>query len=200
MAARAGMSDLIAQVRTLTNAGTAEAVVAGVTYWSDDQIQALLDRTRQDRTAVPLPYEIDTEGGTAVYKRYFIPAQYVERAATGAEAFSVVDAAGSAAGTAGYTVNYDAQTITFSASQSGTAWYLNYREFNPYRVAAEVMETKAGHIAGRFDVKTDNHDLKRSQIWAQYMGMARHFRTLAASGSSGDGKAKLSRVRRVDAY
>ncbi len=198
--ARTGMSDLIAQVRTLTNAGTAEAVVAGVTYWTDDQIQSLLDRTRQDRTGVLLRYEVDMEGGSAVYKRYFIPAQYVERATTGADAFSVLDAAGTAAGTAGYTVNYDAQTITFGVNQSGTVWYLNYREFNPYRAAAEVMESKAGHVAGRFDVKTDNHDLKRSQVYAQYMGMAKHFRNLAASGSSGDGKARLVRVKRIDAY
>ena len=38
--ARAGMANLITEMRVLCQAGTADYSVAGVAYFSDDQIQA----------------------------------------------------------------------------------------------------------------------------------------------------------------
>jgi hypothetical protein len=35
-----------------------------------------------------------------------------------------------------------------------------------------VWEQKASNVAARFDIKTDNHDLKRSQLRASYLQMA----------------------------
>ena len=44
IAARASMADLIVNLRSLTNAGANEYTVAGLPYWSDAQIQTVLDR------------------------------------------------------------------------------------------------------------------------------------------------------------
>ena len=43
MALRTGMTNLVARVRALTGAGTAEYTAGSVTYWTDDHLQTILD-------------------------------------------------------------------------------------------------------------------------------------------------------------
>ena len=43
MALRTGMTNLVARVRALTGAGTAEYTAGTVTYWTDDHLQTILD-------------------------------------------------------------------------------------------------------------------------------------------------------------
>jgi hypothetical protein len=42
------MTELIATLRGLTNAGTADYTIGTVNFWSDDELQRVLDRHRRD--------------------------------------------------------------------------------------------------------------------------------------------------------
>jgi len=50
------------------------------------------------------------------------------------------------------------------------------------RAAADIWEEKAATVAADFDFAADGGDYKRSQVYAQYMGIARSFRARRASG------------------
>ena len=47
MTVRDTMAELIADLRALTDAGTSDYTVGGVSYWSDQQLQDALDGRRQ---------------------------------------------------------------------------------------------------------------------------------------------------------
>lgn len=177
---RDGMSNAVQELRRRCDAGTAEFMAGTVTYYSDDHLLATLDRHRSDLRRQHLRMEPTYSGGQVVYQDYYWErGDWIEEAASGAAAWVVEDSAGSAVGTAGYSVNYSAKHLRFSADTTGIAYLLSYRTYDLDRAAAEVWEDKAAHVADRFDVKTDNHDLKRSQLRQSYLAMAANFRRRA---------------------
>lgn len=192
MPARNGMLDLIERVRLLTDAGTAEHTVQGVDYYSDEHIQERLDRSRMDVYRERLTLQTEYSGGTAIYKKYYFPTADVERADSGSAAWLVEDYQGSAIGTASYTPYYDAQYIEFASNTLGSAYYLTYRQYDVERTAAQVWREKAAFVASRFDVKTDNHEIKRSQLRQAYLENAKLFEAQA--------KPKVVHMVRTDAY
>jgi hypothetical protein len=167
------MGNLIADLRQRGEAGSAEYVLSGHTYWSDEDLQTRLDHTRTDVFRAPLTVGPVTSGGSAVYQDYYWrTGDAVEEASSGTVAWRVEDSAGSVIGTADYTVNYAARHIRFAANTAGSAYFLSYRAFDLDRAEAEVWERKAANVANRFDVSTDNHMLTRSQLQAHYLAMA----------------------------
>ena len=63
--ARSGMSALLTEFRGLAEAGTSEYSVAGPSYWSDDQLQDVLDIHRRDVIFEPLQmYPVQIAGGS----------------------------------------------------------------------------------------------------------------------------------------
>jgi len=173
MAARTGMGSLIVDLRGMTNAGTADYTVGGVTYWTDDQLQQILDSRRLDIYAEPLrSVFVLADGGSALYFDYFFDGKHTERAESGTVAWELETTAGSIIGTALYTVEHEARKIRFAADQKGTAYQLNYRNYNIYAAASMVLRQKAGQSASRFDVKIDNHSLKLGQLMRNYLVMA----------------------------
>jgi hypothetical protein len=175
MAAREGMTNLLLRLRSMTSAGTADYALAGVTYWTDNHLQDRLDNCRVDLNRVPLSYEAEYDGGTAIYKDYYAPVGNLEEASGDAAVWSVEDGDGDEAGTANYTVDYIRGVVRFTADQGGTAYYLRARSYNLNRAAALVWRTKAAHYAERFDVSTDNHRLTRSQLIKQCLDMAKAY-------------------------
>jgi len=184
------MSDLITQLRGMANAGTADITLGGITYHTDEQLQSTLDRHREQVEREMLDIRADYQNGTAIYTRYGFYESDVERATSGTAAWRIENSAGSAySGTVGtaaadYGVNYDAREITFNSNTNGTVYYLTYRTYDMNRAAADVWEEKAAYVAGEFDVKTDNHDLKRSQKGDGYLEMAKIFKRRAKPRSS----------------
>lgn len=181
--ARSGMANLILRMRQMCNAGTADYTITGTTpqtFWSDDQLQAKLDQHRQDFYRESLAVQAtQDDGGTARYQDYYSCYRNLEEAASGAAVWQVENSAGSAIGTASYTPNYDAGHIYFAADQGGTAYYLSGRAYDMERTAADVWEVKAAQVADRYDVTTDNHSLKRSQLYQMYMASAKQYRRQA---------------------
>jgi hypothetical protein len=175
--ARAGMTELIAALRGMTDAAADEYAVAGITYWSDDQLQDILDRCRHDYYSQPLMPAVENVGGTIVYQSYYWhEGQAVERLSSGSAAWLLQNGDGVEAGTADYTPYYDAGYVRFAADQVGEGWALTYRAYDINRAASLVWERKAAHVASRFDLAVDNHDLKRSQMRQAYLQMAAHYR------------------------
>lgn len=188
MTARASMANLILELRQRCEAGTAEYQLGSQTYWSDDHLQAVLDRQREDLKRVSLVMSPDYSGGSALYYDYYWPrGDYVEDV-DGGTAWRIEDSTGSAIGTADYTVNVAARHIRFGSDQQGQARYLTYRVYDLDRAEADVWDKKAANVASRFDVKTDNHDLKRSQLEA-------HYRTKAADARRRAPARSRTRVR-----
>lgn len=174
--ARTSMSSLITRLRGMTNAGTADYTIAGSAYWTDDQLQEVLDQHRRDLNRVVLDPEPEYAGGTAYYYDYYAPVGNLEAYnATDANVFQVEDMDGDAAGTADYTADYLRGVIRFDADQGGTSYYLRGRTYNVNAAAADVWRRKAAHVADRFDIATDNHRLSRSQMIQQYLAMAQNY-------------------------
>ncbi len=179
MTARDGMANLIQRVREGANADTDEFTLGGGTYWTDEHIQARLDRQRHDiyrETISPTP---TYENNQVRYLDYYWRWGNVEEAASGSAEWLLQDVNGSAVGTGSYSIDYDAKRISFPTTTNGFQYFLTYRTFNVNAAIAEVWDIKASNVSSRFDVKTDNHDLKRSQLEAVYAKKAKEYRQKA---------------------
>ncbi len=175
--ARSGMTTLIDELRRRCDAGTAD--------YTDDDLQAVLDGYRRvsvRRLLLAVPTQ---SGGSAVYNDYYWDAgDWVEGAESGTAVWRVDDSAGSVVGTAAYTVESRAGHLRFTADTLGTAYYLTSRAYDMDRAAADLWDAKAAAVASRFDVSTDNHDLKRSQLVQHYRDMAASYRRRAPAQTS----------------
>jgi hypothetical protein len=186
MAARSTMTTLVQRVRELTATGTADYTVGTASYWSDEQLQAVLDRNRLefvDNKLAPLK-ETDS-GGTVRYYVHQVSYINLEETTGGTAILYVRDSDGTRAGTADYTVDYLAGRVTFTADTAGTAYYLTGRTYDLYAAAAEVWRQKAAHVAERFDFSADGASFKASQLRAQYMEQAEYCASWATFGAPG---------------
>ena len=182
-AARVGMSDLVTELRGMTEAGAGDYTIAGTPYWSDLQIQNVLDTNRTDvvfEQLQPLP-TYGTTNGTLIYKTYKSGNGYYEATTGGTEIFYVQDGTGAIAGTSLWTADYRRGQITFSADTSGTTYYLTGRSYDLEAAAAEVWRRKASHYANSFDFSTDNHSISRSQVYKHCLEMAEYYESKSAS-------------------
>lgn len=191
MTARTGMATLITELRAFGQAGTAEYTLGSETYFTDDHLEDILDQCRDDRFFVQLVMEPrEGSGNDSTYHDYYFSGGYWEEASGGTAVWMVQDSTGADAGTANYTVNYRKGHVRFTADTEGTVYYLTGRKYDMNRAAAQVWRQKAANVANRYDVKTDNHDLKRSQLFSQYMKIAMQFEREAP--------ARVTMMTRVD--
>lgn len=183
MTARDGMLNLIDELRARCNAGSADYVVAATTYWADDDLQVTLDRHRCEYVRQSLDAEPVQMSGSAVYHDYYWRhGDWVEEGTSGTAAWRLEDSAGSVIAS-GYTVNYPARHIRFTANTAGSAYYLSYRAYDLDRAAADVWARKASHVTDRFDLSTDNHKLSRRQLHEMYTAQAAYYRRMAPARS-----------------
>lgn len=170
---RTGMSELVSTLRGMTNAGTADYSIAGVSYWSDEEMERALDRHRVNVFREELyPREGYVAGGSIEYTEYLSRFGNLEQ---GTAALYIQDSVGSAIGTADYSVDYALGVVTFTADQAGSARYLQARSYNLNAAAADVWRMKAGHAASKFDFSTDGHTINRSQMQKMAMDMVRFY-------------------------
>ena len=177
--ARTGMQTLIDTVRGYANAAPDEWEVSTdssiVTYWSDDEIQRVLDRHKQEYIHELMDAQPTYESGSSVYKRYLLGVANVE---SGTAVFKVEDVSGTVSG---YTADYTRGIVTFSTDQSGKSFYWSGFAYDLYAAAADIWRMKASHVAGLVDFSTDGHSIKRSQQVQQYLNMSQYFQSRSAS-------------------
>lgn len=191
MTARTGMSDILAEVRTLAECGTAEYTLGTVTYWTDDQLQAICDRHRYEFAFEPLTCPVPVYG-TAGYQYFdhYVGAKWIEgtMGTTVAAVFYLQNSTGSflSNGTAIVgTIDYTLGRVTFTSDQGGTVSYATGRAYDINAAAAEVWTKKAAHYApSSFDFSTDNMRVNRSQVYEHCRQQADYYRGLSGNGVS----------------
>ncbi len=199
MTARSGMAEIITQVRQLAAVGEDDYIIAYSTYWSDDQLQTVLDRVRVEIWREPVqPIPLLNTGGTTEYKEYRLPWTWLEQTTGGSVIFTLTNASGALIGTANYTVDYQYGRVSFGATQAGSARYVTARSYDVYEAAARVWEQKAGHVAQKYDFSADGASFKASQERANYLAMAQQMRSQSNSGGLTTGRMQRDDVTTVD--
>lgn len=163
MAARTGVQYIVNEVRRISGAGTAEFTVDSTSYFSDDDIERILDsrRARLARHMVVFEPELSDGGGTTVYKRARIGYGWIED--IGAGDFSITDSQGSAIGTGSYTLSPEDGYIVFDSDQAGSLRYITGWVHNPYKAAVDVLVSWSMHLSQQPDFETDNMKVTRSR-------------------------------------
>jgi hypothetical protein len=186
------MANLITELRSLSEAGTADYTLGASTFWDDDSLQNVLDLHRMDvvfEQLTPCP-TYGTTNGTLIYNTYKSSYGYYEATTGGTAVFYVQDGTGAVQGTAAYTPDYRRGVVTFGADTSGTTYYLTGRSYDLNASAADVWRRKASHYASAFDFSTDNHSVTRSQVYAHALEMAEYY-----EGKSGDAVSVVQMYR-----
>lgn len=173
MTARTGMSDLITELRSMADAGTADYTVGSTAYWTDDQLQTVLDRFRTDVQREELTQRISyIGGGTIAYYEYRSRFANWE---SGTAALEIENSIGDTQGTANYSGDYTRGVFTFAADTKGTAYFATGRVYDLNAAAAHVWRRKAAHTAGLYSFSTDGHRFDRSQWHANCIEMANYY-------------------------
>lgn len=169
---RSGMMNLINDLRGLTETGEGDYTVNGLSYWTADQLEVELDRTRTDILHVAIEAQPEySSGGTVVYKRYPLPFGNLEET-TGGTAIFYLQAVGGSVVASGWTADYRRGLVEFNADTGGSVYYLTARAYELNSAAARIWRQKAAHYVSAYDVRTDNHQLTRSQLRQGCMEMA----------------------------
>lgn len=173
MAARPGMVNLIQRLRSLTDAAEGQTDVSGVSYWTEDQLQDILDLFRRDVIDVPLTPVSYYEDGVLVTKRFYLPntvGRFLEDDPT---TLQIVDGLGYVA--TGYTIDLAGRFVLFDETQNNTQ-YIRCRSFDLEGAAAQVWLEKAGHRAALINWRAGGQTLSEDQEYehcmAQYMRYA----------------------------
>lgn len=174
--ARTTMSDLITTLRGLTAAGSAEYTVNGSSYWTDDQLQAVLDRhVVQIRSEQLRPIPAIEAGGSVAYYDYTSSRRFLESTGGGTSRFIVQDETYTVIGTAAYTVDYPRGLVSFGTATAGLSRYLTGFSYDMNAAAADIWNQKAAHYVTAYDFSTDNHSLSRSQLIKNALTMAKEY-------------------------
>lgn len=185
MTVRAGMGQLIAELRGMTEAGTADYTIAGATYWTDGQLQAILDGHRVDLVFAPLkPAPTYGAGGSLIYKDYYSAYGNFERALSGTAAFYVQDGNYNTVAPERYTPDYGRGMITFgtiTGTGGTTDYYITGRAYDLFGAAADTWRRKMSHYATSVNFSTDNHSVSMGAIIDNCMKMSNYFESKAGT-------------------
>jgi len=186
--ARAGMADLIRQLRINGAAGATDENVNGILYWTDDQLEDILDRYSSDVNDIQLVTYSRMESGVTVWKTYYLPASVplnLEGSATVGE-FTVVDTLGNVA--SGYTFDLARRRVDFAVNQNGKTYYVRARSFDLNRATSELWSKKASLRAELIDWKAGTYNLKEDQIYQHALQEAQRW-----AGKAGFNRVRLNR-------
>lgn len=173
---RPTLADLYIELRSMTEAGTADYTLNGETYWDDDTLHNVLDSHRSDLYHVLMqPIEEVGSGGTSVWRNYLTGSEHLENTSGGTAVFYIQDAAGDTVGTANYSVDYRRGMVEFTQNTGGSTYYFTGRSYDLNSAAADIWRRKASHVANSFSFSTDNHKIDRSKLHDQYIKMAEMF-------------------------
>ena len=198
--ARTGMVDLIAQVRRLTNAGTAEYAVDANSYWSDDQIQSLLDANSRFFSNELVQWTPQNISGMSTYLYGYTPYGYLEGTASGTARLVVRDGDGEVVAS-GYTINEEKGEIIFDSDQNGNSYYITGYTYNPYSAAADLWLERLAQFSLWYQFSADTRSYSRQQAFEHAEKMEKLMRQRAAKGdvvNTSGGDVKLTPWVRID--
>jgi len=170
--ARSGMGDIISQLRAMCGAGVNDYVIAGNPYWSDAQLQTILDKHRFDGYSQEILPVMEMSTGVLSTTRYYIGNHNIE---SGTGVFWIADSVGNTVSTASYSVDYNLGLVTFTANTAGLAYFATYHSFDINSAASEVWRQKASHYADQVTFKAGNQSVNLSDKLAQALQMASYY-------------------------
>lgn len=188
MTARTGMTDIIADLRGLTEAGTADWTAGTVAFFSDDMLQTILDRYKEPFTYKGMETEQPVKTATGwLWSLYEIEdTENIEASTGGTAVFYVQDNVGGTLAANAYTMDYRNGILALITPVSiATPYFATGYSYDINAAAADVWQTKANHVSANFDFSTDNHSIKRSQLFDNYTKMANYYRSLSKEGAGG---------------
>jgi hypothetical protein len=177
--ARTGMVDLISELRELTDSNVDDYTIAGVPYWSDKQLEKILDNNRTDLKWVETEAQAEGDGS---YLDYAIGFGNLEQTTGGTAIFMVQDVDGASISSALYSVDYKRGVVTFATDTDNTTYWVTGRSYDLNGAAAEVWRRKLAHYHTAVNFKTDNTSIDRRQLYENAKEMCEYFEGLSSGG------------------
>lgn len=185
---RTGMNDLRDELRLMTNAGTADITAGTLTYFSDNQLDTIFDRHSVNfiHSEIEAEYPQFLSGNVLSWTQYPIGYDHVEQSTGGTAIFIVQNNSGGTVSASDYSVDYTRGIVTFNADTKGLEYYVTGFAYDIYAAAAEIMQMKANAVSNQFDFSTDNHSVKKSQVYTNHIKQMDYFRS-KSKNSGGHG-------------
>ncbi len=172
MATREGMTAPISRLRFLGDCAT-DDLFNDVTYWTDEQLQDILDMNTVQSQRIKLVEDLRYTDGSLDWKvqRFKLPVNYdMERTAI------VVDQYGYTVSDTLYTLNYLTQVVTFTTLPTRGTYYLECNQIDMYEAVADVWDKKASQRTNYIVIKGGNNRFEHSQEYEHCVDMAKHYR------------------------
>lgn len=173
MAARSGMTNILLRLRAMTETADGDYSVDGTSYWTDDQLQDLLDQYADRFYVKPLQPEAEYVSGSTIWKDYPTGYEALEDVASGAPYWSLTDSSGTEVATTDYELDQWGGVIRFDNNTSGALYYLTGRAYPLAKVAAKVWRMKMSHAWTAYDFTTEGQTFNRSQMFDHCHEMAK---------------------------
>lgn len=177
--ARTGMAEIISDLRGMTDTSTDDYELAGVPYWTDAQLQRILDNHRTELKWSEMEAQEEASGA---YLEYSIGYGNLEQTTGGTAIFIVQDVNGDTVSTSEYSVDYQRGVVTFNEDTAGTAYYVTGRFYDLEGAAAEVWRRKQSHYAKAVNFSTKAHNISRAQLYDHAKEMAELYESKGDSG------------------
>jgi hypothetical protein len=172
----------------MTNAGTADITAGTLTYFSDNQLDTIFDRHSVNfiHSEIEAEYPQFLSGNVLSWTQYPIGYDHVEQSTGGTAIFIVQNNSGGTVSASDYSVDYTRGIVTFNADTKGLEYYVTGFAYDIYAAAAEIMQMKANAVSNQFDFSTDNHSVKKSQVYTNHIKQMDYFRS-KSKNSGGHG-------------
>src|SRR3990167_1090373 len=177
---RAGMVDLIQQLRELGDVGVNDFKIGGVQYWSDKHLQDYLDKYRVDFLEEDLYAVQQYRNGTAYYLDYRSQYGNLENVTSGTGVFKLDNAGGTNQPGTMWTADYRRGVITFNTDTLGSSMILTGRAYDLNAAAADVWRVKAANTAKMYSFSAGGQSFQRNQFMTNCISMAQYYEGLAA--------------------
>jgi len=196
---RDGMKYIVSRLRQMGNADVHEMAIAGHVYWSDSDIQEVLDRYSSRLIEKELDFVPQYEDGTVIYKILPTNIKDLEGPNSGATRWVLRDSTGVEIGTANYSYNDQTGIIEFNSDTGGTiSPNLTAYTYDVYAAAADVWDWRIANFAMWYDFRSENQSMSRSQAFKQAKIMRDAMLERKGSNIYGDGDIRTSTITRSD--
>lgn len=178
--ARISMNTLIARLRGFASASADELTINGTAYFTDDQLQAVLESHSDYHNRVAVYPIGEYTNGEMLYTRYPLPyfLIWAEGAGDGS-AWRLTDGTGANAPT--HTFNMEARQIIFSSPTDGRTYYLSATVYDLHAAAADVWRQKMAHASQRVSFSVDGQAVSASDYHAHCARMVAYYDGLAGA-------------------
>lgn len=172
------MSEIVDELRRMAAVAPDQYEIDGTVYWTDEQLQAVLDKRVSDRLLQAPVESIFTLNEASSLEVRNGQVDVAGRLDT--DTAHVFNRSG--VSVAGVAVHPDGR-LEFATDQTGHPLLLTGLAYDLNAAAADVLTDWAAAVKGGYDISVDGQELKRSQRHAQLLEQAKAFKARGVAGS-----------------